>query len=66
MWKTICSANSAQDIENMINSYYCSEGYILGDEINDTHFSVINTKTFRKDKNIVRFFRKRWQYGNYN
>lgn len=65
MWKTICSASSAQDIEKMINAYHCSNGYALGDEINDNHFTVIDTKTFRKDANIVRFYRKRWQYGYY-
>ena len=65
MWKTICSAPSAQDIEKMINEYYYSKSYVLGDEIDDNHFTVISTKTLRKDSNIVRYYRKRWQYGYY-
>lgn len=63
-WHTICSCGSAQDLEKMINSYYCSEGYVLGDEINNNHFEVINTKTMRKAR-TARYYRKHWQYGYY-
>lgn len=63
-WHTICSCGSKQDLEEMINSYYFSDSYVIGEEIDKNHFDVINTKTMRKAQ-TARFYRKRWQYGYY-
>jgi len=63
-WHTICSCGTKDELEKMINDYYYTDTYIIGDEFEQNKYRVINTKT-NKELNMVRLYNGRWQYGKY-
>lgn len=65
-WKTVCSASTKEELQKMINSYYFSTAYVIGDSEDGKHFPVIDTTNFRVVRHVARYNRKRWQYGSYD
>ena len=63
-WHTICAANSAQNLEVMINSYYKMNSFVIGEEVDKNLFDVIDTTSMKKVY-LARYYNKKWQYGYY-
>lgn len=64
-WKTICSASSIEELQKLINSYYSSMDYVIGGDESNKDWPVIDTKTYRKMRQRVRYHRKKWKFGYY-
>ena len=56
--KLIASAPSKEELQKLVNEFYCSTNWIIQDDN-----SLFNTKLNRStDSVIVRFFRGRWRF----
>lgn len=63
-WRTLASAPTREDLTKLINEYYCSENYIITDDLDvGGRYYVRNTK--RNNTLDTRVWRKRgrWYFG---
>jgi len=61
MGRLICSAASLENLQKLINNYYCSENYIITDD-----FRAYNTKLKRYSDNRIVFKKGRWRFETNN
>lgn len=64
-WYTILSAESLEELIIAINSYYHSDSYKIGNNIDNNHFDVIDSISMKKAY-IARYYNNIWQYGYYS
>ena len=64
-FRVLGTAPSREQIVRLVNEYYCSRHYIMGEETSENHYKIVNELTYRHTNTCIRYYRKRWQFGSY-